>query len=75
MKISVLIPTYNGASCILETIQSILHQDFDNFEVIINDDCSTDNTIDTVKSLKDPKIMIYKNKHNLGYPGNLEAGR
>ncbi|HEX8923448.1 MAG TPA: glycosyltransferase, partial [Patescibacteria group bacterium] len=33
------------------------------------------NTLDTVKSLKDPKIRIYKNKHNLGYPGNLEAGR
>jgi len=75
MKISILIPTYNGASCIVETILSITNQSFKDYEIIISDDCSKDNTVKIIKSLNNPKIKIYQNKKNLGYPGNLESGR
>lgn len=75
MKISILIPTYNGASCITETISSITNQNFKDYEIIISDDCSKDNTVEIIKSLHNPKIKIFQNKKNLGYPGNLESGR
>ena len=66
-------PAYNGAHIIGETIKSILSQSFDNFELIIQDDASKDNTEEIVKSFfNDKRILFYKNKENLGYPGNLE---
>jgi len=42
--ISILLPTYNGAHYIRESIESVLHQDYQNFELIILDDASTDLT-------------------------------
>lgn len=75
MKISILIPTYNGASCITETILSITNQSFKDYEIIISDDCSKDDTIKIIKSLHNSKIKIFQNKKNLGYPSNLESGR
>lgn len=75
LQFSVLIPTYNGSATIKETITSILTQDFDNFEVIIEDDASTDDTLAVIRSFNSQKIKIYPNKKNLGYPMNLERGR
>ena len=75
MKISILVPTYNGAFYITETILSIIHQNFKDYEIIISDDCSKDNTVEIIKSLHNPKIKIFQNKKNLGYPRNLESGR
>lgn len=75
MKFSILIPTYNSGTILKETLASILSQSYGNFEIIINDDCSSDNTIDVVKSIYDERIKVYRNNNNLGYPGNLEASR
>ncbi|CAG0981295.1 UDP-Glc:alpha-D-GlcNAc-diphosphoundecaprenol beta-1,3-glucosyltransferase WfgD [Flavobacteriales bacterium] len=57
---SVIIPTYNRASFITNTIRSILSQTYTNFEVIVVDDGSTDNTEDVVKSIKDERVKYYK---------------
>ena len=73
LKFSILIPTYNGASVIGETLRSLLSQSFQNFEIIIQDDASKDNTVEVVKAFDDPRIKIFKNEKNLGYPGNLES--
>ena len=70
-KFSVLIPSYNGAQEIGYTIQSVLNQDYPNFEIIVNDDASKDSTEKVVKSFKDKRVNFFKNKKNLGYPGNL----
>lgn len=53
MTLSIIIPVYNGERTIGRCIQSIYHQDinFDSIEVIIIDDCSTDNTLDIINSL------------------------
>lgn len=70
-KVSVIIPSYNSASFLDEAIMSVLNQTFTNFELIIHDDCSTDNTDDIVKKyLSDPRVSYYKNTKNLGLGGN-----
>lgn len=70
-KISVLIPTYNYAHFLDETIQSVLNQSFRDFELVIVDNNSSDNTEEVVqKYLTDPRIRYYKNPKNLGLVGN-----
>ena len=49
-KVSVLIPLYNAEKYIGDTLQSVLHQTYKNFDVIIVDDSSTDNSLEIVNS-------------------------
>ena len=69
-KVSICIPTYNGAQFIRKTLESVLNQSYQNIEVIVNDDCSTDNTMDIVRSMNDSRIKIYANEENLGLVRN-----
>ena len=70
-RVSILIPTYNYAFCLDETVQSVLNQTFQDFELIIIDDCSKDNTDEVVqKYLSDARVSYYKNEVNLGLVGN-----
>lgn len=70
-KVSVLIPTYNYAHFLDETIGSVLNQTFTDYELIIVDNDSTDNTDAVVeKYLSDKRISYYKNERNLGLSGN-----
>jgi glycosyltransferase involved in cell wall biosynthesis len=73
MKLSICLPSYNGEKTIAKTINNILSQSYKNFEIIINDDCSTDQTEKIVKSFKDTRIKFFKNKKNLGYGDNLNT--
>ena len=68
---SILIPSYNGKEVIAGTIKSVLAQDYNNFEIIISDDVSTDSTVKIIKSFSDKRLKLFKNQRNLGYPGNL----
>lgn len=74
-KFSICIPTYNGAPFIGNTLKSIFSQTYQNFEIIISDDCSSDNTIGVVKSFTDKRIRIYRTPYNLGYGDNLKTFR
>lgn len=74
LKFSILIPAYNGATFIDETLRSILTQSFTNYEIIIIDDNSCDATEDVVMSFNDKRIKFYKNNINLGYSRNLKEG-
>jgi glycosyltransferase involved in cell wall biosynthesis len=60
---SLVIPTYNRADYIVQTIESVLGQIYTDFELIIVDDGSTDNTEEVVSAIKDRRIRCYK-KHN-----------
>ena len=59
---SIITATYNSESTISETIDSLLSQDFDDFEVLIIDGLSIDNTLKIIKSYNDPRINIYSEK-------------
>ncbi len=65
--VSIIMPSYNTADFIAETIRSVLSQTYENWELIIVDDCSTDNTDDIVAEfLSDGRICYIKNEHNSG---------
>ena len=64
MKISVIVITYNRSNLLRETIDSILDQTFKDFELIIIDNYSVDNTEKVVKSYNDKRIKYFKNKNN-----------
>lgn len=68
--VSVCIPTYNNEEYIGRTIDSILEQSYQNWELIIVDDCSNDGTTEIVKSYRDERIHLYINEKNLGMAGN-----
>lgn len=58
-KISVIIPVFNGEKTIINTIQSVLEQSFNDFEIIIINDGSTDSTLDIISSIIEPRLKIY----------------
>ena len=71
-KISVCIPAYNGSQFLRECLDSVTSQTFYDFEVLIVDDLSTDNTVDIAKEYADTdsRIKIAINTKNLGLVGN-----
>jgi glycosyltransferase involved in cell wall biosynthesis len=64
--VTVAIPSHNHAKYIAKTIQSALDQTFQDFEILIVDDASTDNSLEVIKSFQDPRIRVIELKENLG---------
>jgi glycosyltransferase involved in cell wall biosynthesis len=73
-RVTVLMPAYNAGKYIGEAIQSILDQSFQDFEILIIDDGSTDNTRDIIKSFKDLRIRIIEQQVCKGVSRSLNAG-
>ena len=74
MKISIVTASYNYENYIKESIQSVLNQTYEDWELIIVDDCSTDNSVNVIKSFQDDRIKLFINKQNLGLAKTLELG-
>lgn len=74
--LSIVMPVYNGEKTVGRAIESMLKQTYDNFEFIIIDDCSTDQTLQILQNFqeKDHRIKILKNKTNLGIAASLNKG-
>ena len=69
VEVSVIIPAYNTAQYIQQAIASLLNQTLENLEVVVVDDCSTDNTVEVVQSFDDPRLRLLLNSQNLGAGG------
>ena len=73
-KITVLMSVSNGAKFLAEAIDSILAQTFTNFEFIIIDDASTDDSLKIINSYKDTRIVLFQNTKNIGLTKSLNIG-
>ena len=72
-KVDILLATYNGEKYIKEQVESILNQTYENIQIIISDDCSTDNTRQVLKEYENnEKIKVFYQEKNLGYVKNFE---
>ena len=73
-KIDILLATYNGEKYLKEQIESILNQTYENFNLIISDDASTDNTLNILEEYekKDTRIKVFKKEKNKGLIDNFE---
>lgn len=71
MRISVLIPVYNGINYIADAVESVLAQEFQDWELVISDNGSNDGTQNYLRALSDPRIRVYEQPLNLGIMGNL----
>ena len=73
-RVSVLMPVYNGEAYLQEAIDSILKQEFTDFEFVIINDGSTDHTAEIIQSYDDPRIRYFENEQNIGLVGSLNSG-
>jgi len=64
--VSVIMPAYNGAALIGETLASVAKQSFPDFEVVVVDDCSTDATREVVRAFPDSRVRLIEAPHNAG---------
>jgi glycosyltransferase involved in cell wall biosynthesis len=73
--VSICLTTYNRAKVLPKTLDSLLSQTFPDYELIISDDCSTDDTEEVCRAYeaRDARVKYYRNPTNLKMPGNLNA--
>ncbi|HSU05701.1 MAG TPA: glycosyltransferase family 2 protein [Acetobacteraceae bacterium] len=73
-RVSVLMTTYNGARTIGDSIASVLAQSFRDFELVVVDDCSSDNTPAILAGISDPRVRVLRPDRNLGVVGARNFG-
>ncbi|MES1937243.1 glycosyltransferase family 2 protein [Salinisphaera hydrothermalis] len=73
-RVSVVIPTYNSARYLDDAIQSVLAQDYADFELLVVDDASTDDTADHVARYRDPRVRYLRNDTQRGIAGARNRG-
>ncbi len=73
-KISIVLPTYNGSKYIRQAIESCLNQTYRHIELVVVDDCSTDNTPEIIRSFTDHRIKYIRNEKNQRLPRSLNIG-
>jgi glycosyltransferase involved in cell wall biosynthesis len=72
--VSVILPSYNRAYCIIPAVESVLRQTYENLELIIVDDCSTDNTVQVLSSISDQRLRIIRHDRNQGAAAARNTG-
>ncbi len=73
-KVSVIISTYNRAALLPRAVNSVLTQTFQNYEIIIVDDCSPDNTQDVITAFSDPRIRSVRHETNRRQSAAINTG-
>ncbi len=74
VEVSVILPAYNCSAYLAEAVQSVLRQTFSNFELLLINDGSTDNTAFVIKSFSDERIVALDNNGNKGLIYTLNRG-
>ena len=76
IKVSIIMPAYNASKYLVDSVESVKKQSFKNWELIIIDDCSIDNTAELIKSMseKDSRIIFMQNTENCGVAQTRNAG-
>ena len=64
--ISIVVPVYNSEKFIEETVQCILGQTYQEWELIFVDDCSNDRSVSVIQGYRDPRMRLYQNSKNMG---------
>ena len=74
-EVSICLTSFNRGRYIAKTLDSLLTQDFHDFELLVQDDCSTDDAEDVCREYerRDSRVHFVRNRTNLGMPGNLNA--
>lgn len=72
-KVSIIMSVYNGSDYIEETLRSIFEQEYKNFELIIIDDASTDNTVEIINKFQDKRVILKINNENKRLAYNLNV--
>ncbi len=73
-KVTVLLPVYNAAAYVKEAVESILAQTYRDFELLIVEDASTDDSLKIIQAITDDRIRIVRNPENLGITPSLNKG-
>ena len=74
-KISVIVPCYNYGRFLEQCLNSILLQSIDDFEIVVINDCSADETKEVMEQfVSNPKIKIIHHAHNIGFPKTVNEG-
>lgn len=68
--VSVCVPAFNAGKYIEATVTSVLAQTFEDFELVVVDNCSDDKTVDIVAGFDDPRLRLLRNDSNIGPEGN-----
>ena len=73
-KVSVVITTHNRSSLLPRAVRSVLAQSYEDYELIIVDDCSTDNTPDVIRTFVDSRIRVVRHADNMGQSAAINTG-
>ena len=73
LKVSIGIPTYNRSEYLIRAVESAIAQSYPNIEIIVSDNCSTDDTAKRVSDIHDPRVKFLQQTQNLGMTGNFNA--
>lgn len=73
-KCTVIMPVYNRGDCVLQAVNSVLAQTYSNFELVVIDDGSTDNTQELLKTVSDQRVKLLKNSTNKGVSFSRNLG-
>jgi glycosyltransferase involved in cell wall biosynthesis len=73
-NVTVIIPTFNGEGFLAGTLEGVFNQTYQNYELLILDDGSTDCTAEVVKKFKDSRIRFIRHETNIGFIGNWTHG-
>lgn len=73
-RVTVLLPVYNGEDLVGPALDSVLAQTYDDFELLVVDDCSRDNSVEVVSSYEDPRVRLVRNEENVGQVASLNRG-